>query len=77
MSLRKTLIYLEEAQLRELRRRARASKRSMASMAREAIGAYLAGPAATRLEGFVGCAEGPPGDDASERTHEILKGLLG
>ena len=49
----------------------------MASVAREAIGAYLARPVAGPLEGFVGCAEGPPGDDASERTHEILRGLLG
>ena len=77
MSLRKTLIYLEESQMRELRRRARASKRSMASVVRDAVGTYLARPAGTPLDGFVGCAEGPPGDDASQRTHEILRGLLG
>ena len=77
MSLRKTLIYLEESQLDELRRRARASKRSMASVVREAVGTYLVRPAGTSLEGFVGCGEGPPGDDASQRTHEILRRLLG
>lgn len=77
MSYSKTLIYLEEAQLRELRRRARASRRSMASVVREAVGTYLARPRPAPLEGFVACAEGPPGDDASRRTHEILRGILG
>jgi hypothetical protein len=77
MSLRKSLVYLEESQLRELKRRARASGTSMASEVREAVARYLAAPKSSRLEGFVGCAEGPTDDDASSRADEILKGLLG
>lgn len=77
MSLSKTLVYLEEAQLRELRRRAKRTGRSMASLAREAVAQYLAAPAPVPLEGFIGCAAGPAGDDASERSGDILKDLLG
>jgi len=71
------LIYLEQAQLDQLRRRARRTGSSMASQVREAVARYLAAPAAPPLEGFVGCGAGPEGDDASERADEILKGLLG
>ncbi|HEY6475241.1 MAG TPA: ribbon-helix-helix protein, CopG family [Polyangia bacterium] len=76
MSKSKTLIYLEDEQLRALRRRAGKSGRSMAAEVREAVARYLETPA-TSLEGFVGCAEGPAGDDASARADDILKGLLG
>jgi hypothetical protein len=77
MSLRKSLVYLEAEQLRELKRRARASGTSMAAEVREAVARYLAQPKGSRLEGFVGCGEGPGADDASARADEILKGLLG
>lgn len=77
MSLKKSLVYLEEAQLRELKRRSRSAGTSMAFEVREAVARYLAAPSGARLEGFVGCGEGPGGDDASARADEILKGLLG
>jgi hypothetical protein len=76
MSKRKTLIYLEEEQLRALRRRARGAGRSTAAEVREAVARYLQSPP-TALVGFVGSGEGPAGDDASSRADEILKGLLG
>ena len=77
MSLKKTLIYLDEEQLRALKRRSRRTGSSMAAQVREAVARYLAAPAAPPLEGFVGCGAGPADDDASERADEILKGLLG
>jgi Antitoxin FitA-like, ribbon-helix-helix len=77
MAKSKTLVYLEEEQLRALRRRAKRAGRSMAAEVREAVATYLAASGPRRLEGFVGCAEGPRGDDASARADEILKGLLG
>lgn len=77
MAKAKTLVYLEEEQLRMLRRRARRAGHSMAAEVREAVARYLASPGPERLDGFVGCAEGPKGDDASARADEILKGLLG
>ena len=76
MSKTKTLIYIEEEQLRALRQRAGRAGRSMAAEVREAVARYLEAPATT-LDGFVGCGEGPKGDDASTRADEILKGLLG
>jgi hypothetical protein len=77
MSLKKTLVYLEELQLQELKRRSRRSGSSMAAHVREAVARYLAAPAAPPLEDFIGCGAGPVDDDASERADEILKGLLG
>ncbi|HVV49772.1 MAG TPA: CopG family transcriptional regulator [Polyangia bacterium] len=76
MAKSKTLIYLEDEQLSALRHRAHKSGRSMAAEVREAVARYLETPT-TSLEGFVGCAEGPAGDDASARADEILKGILG
>jgi hypothetical protein len=77
MSLKKTLIYLDPAQLQALKRRSRQTGSSMAAQVREAVARYLAAPSAPALEGFVGCGSGPTDDDASERADEILKGLLG
>ena len=77
MALSKTLIYLEERQLRDLRRRARRAGRSVAAEVRDAVTRYLDAPGRPALEGFVGCAQGEPGDDGSVRADEILKGLLG
>lgn len=77
MAKAKTLVYLEEEQLRALRRRARKAGRSMAAELREAVAHYLTGPGPERLEGFVGSGAGPERDNASERADDILKGLLG
>jgi hypothetical protein len=76
MAKAKTLIYLETTQLNALRTRANRTGRSMAAEVREAVARYLETPT-TSLEGFVGCAEGPAGDDASARADELVKRLLG
>jgi plasmid stability protein len=76
MAKSKTLIYLETTQLNALRTRANRTGRSMAAEVREAVARYLETPT-TSLEGFVGCAEGPAGDDASARADELVKRLLG
>jgi hypothetical protein len=73
----KTLVTLGDAQLKELRSKARREGRSVAALMREAVASYLARPSASGLDGFVGCAEGPPDDDTSERADDVLKGMLG
>lgn len=71
--MKKTLLYFEEAQLRELRRRAKDEGRSLASVAREAVDRYLVQKRASPLGDFVGCAETFADDDGSERADQLVR----
>ena len=73
----RTLVHLEERQMRALRRRASRAGRSLAAEIRAAVDRHLEEPPPPPLQGFVGCGKGPEGDDASRRADEIVKGLLG
>lgn len=78
--MKKTLVYLEEDQLKRLRARARASNKSVAAMVREAVAAWLGeAPPKTAYEvlgDFIGCAEGSPEGNDSERADEIVHNLI-
>ncbi len=77
--MRKTMVYLEEEQFRELKQRARREGRSMAALIREAVRRYLqqdGGRASPDYFAFVGIAAGPRGEATSERAEEVLRELL-
>lgn len=72
--MKRTTIFIEPSLERRLKALARREGKSFAQCVREAVAAYVAGPAGklSRLPSFTGIASGGPPYDVSERVDEFL-----
>jgi hypothetical protein len=69
--MHKTTLYLDEHVYLAIQERARARGVTQATVIREALAAYVAGP--RRKARSVGLGSGP--EDLSERSEELLRGM--
>ena len=71
--MKRTTVFLDEALLRRAMRKARSEGRSFAALVREAVAAYVAGPAKGKrpLPSFTGMYDSGH-TDTSERVDELL-----
>ena len=74
--VKKTMVYLDDAQHTSLVRRAHAAGTSMADLIRKAVAAYLIDDDAPPDLSFIGAATGPKQGDTSERDEEILREIF-
>jgi len=72
--MKKTMIYLEDYQYRQLKREAENSKKGMAMIIREAVNEYFkTRQKKINYKEFVGIAQGPVKGSVSERVEEVLR----
>lgn len=71
----RTTVSLPAELARQVKTRARATDRSVSSLVREALEAYLAGQPAPELPSFAGVGASGRGD-LSERVEELLPGAI-
>ncbi len=74
--MKRTMIYLPDAQHELLRKKAAVQRKSMAQLIRECIEEHLEPEKPGDYMALVGIAEGPPCGDASERVDEYLQDFL-
>ncbi len=73
--MRKTSVYLDDADARRLARLARQEGTSQAAVLRKALRSYVAVPAAGRAFALDGAGEGPGGSVADLEERELLEGF--